>query len=115
MIQSERTWKISKVRRLDIALNIAKSAICPCQVRPRMCILLDRFGEIVEIVETCLNDHLAGLGRTGKVAHGVVDVEHERGRERSDLPDAGIRVSGFVQGRRDPHHQRCNHGRARRR
>ena len=39
--------------------------------------MLDGFDEIVEIVETCLNDHLARLGRTGKVAHGIVDVEHE--------------------------------------
>jgi len=107
--------EIAKVRRRDIALNIAKPAICPCQVRLCMCIVLDGLDEIVEIVETCLNDHLARLGRTGKVAHGVVDVEHERGRKRSDLPDAGIRASGFVQGRRDPHHQRCNHGRDRRR
>ena len=80
-----------------------------------MCIVLDGFDEIVEIVATCLNDHLARLGRTGKVAHGIVDVEHEGGRERSDLLDAGIRASGFVQRRRDPHHQRCNHGRDRRR
>ena len=111
LILSERAWQISKVRRLDIALNVAKPTIRPGELLLCTRIMPDGFDEIVEIVEARLNDHLARLCRARKITHGIVDVEDKLGSERPDVRHAGVGEAGLVQRHGQPHHQSRNHGR----